>query len=168
MIDNFLSGLTLLTALGCGLIAGAFFGFSAFVMKGLARLPAAQGIAAMQSINVAAISPLFMTVLLGTAAGCVILAVSALTFWHRSGSEWLETGTLLYLGGVILVTRVFNIPPMMPCRGSILPALKERALDPLHRNLDNLESREDTRGADGCRVSHNRFARRTRTHCVNA
>ena len=51
-----------------------------------------------------------MTVLLGTAAGCVILAVSALTFWHRSGSVWLETGTLLYLGGVILVTRVFNIP----------------------------------------------------------
>jgi uncharacterized membrane protein len=110
MIDNLLFGLTLLSALGCGLIAGAFFAFSAFVMKALARLPAAQGIAAMQSINVAAISPFFMTALFGTAAACVILAVSALLAWHRSGSAWLLAGSLLYLGGVIMVTRVFNIP----------------------------------------------------------
>jgi uncharacterized membrane protein len=38
--------------LGSGLIAGVFFAFSTFVMKALARLPAAHGIAAMQSINV--------------------------------------------------------------------------------------------------------------------
>jgi uncharacterized membrane protein len=31
--------LTLLTGLGCGLTAGVFFAFSAFVMKALARLP---------------------------------------------------------------------------------------------------------------------------------
>lgn len=110
MIDNLLSGLTLLSALGSGLIAGVFFAFSAFVMKALARLPAPQGIAAMQSINVVVISPLFMTALLGTAAACVILAISALVSWHRSGSAWLLAGSLLYLGGAIVVTRVFNIP----------------------------------------------------------
>ena len=38
--------LTLVTALGCGTIAGGIFAFSAFVMKALARLPAADGIAA--------------------------------------------------------------------------------------------------------------------------
>ena len=110
MIDNFLSGLILLSALGCGLSAGVFFAFSAFVMKALARLSPAQGIAAMQSINVAAITPLFMTALLGTAAACVVLAVTALQSWHRSGSAWLLTGSLLYLVGTIMVTRVFNIP----------------------------------------------------------
>ena len=44
-------GLYWFSALGCGLIAGVFFAFSAFVMKALALLPPAQGIAAMQSIN---------------------------------------------------------------------------------------------------------------------
>jgi uncharacterized membrane protein len=110
MTVDFEIGLTLLSALGCGLIAGVFFAFSAFVMKALTRLPAAQGIAAMQSINVAAISWLFLTVLLGTAATCAVLGVTALLSWHRPGSAWLMAGSLLYLGGVIGVTRVFNIP----------------------------------------------------------
>jgi uncharacterized membrane protein len=58
MIDHLLFALTLVAALGCGLMAGVFFAFSAFVMKALARLPLAQGIAAMQSINVAVINPI--------------------------------------------------------------------------------------------------------------
>ena len=48
MIDDTLFALTLVSALGCGLIAGAFFAFSSFVMKALGRLPPPQGIAAMQ------------------------------------------------------------------------------------------------------------------------
>jgi serine/threonine-protein kinase RsbW len=39
-MDQVLFALTLLAALGCGLIAGVFFAFSSFVMKALARLPA--------------------------------------------------------------------------------------------------------------------------------
>ncbi len=38
----------LVAALGCGLVAEAFFAFSAFVMKILARLLPSEGIAAMQ------------------------------------------------------------------------------------------------------------------------
>jgi uncharacterized membrane protein len=109
-MDNFLFALTLVSALGSGLIAGVFFAFSAFVMKGLARLPAAQGIAAMQSINIAAISPLFMTALVGTATVCAVLAVFVLATWDRAGSAWLLAGSLLFIGGAIAVTRVFNIP----------------------------------------------------------
>ena len=56
-MDDLLVALTLVTALGCGLSAGALFAFSSFVMRALARLPAAQGIAAMQSINVVAVTP---------------------------------------------------------------------------------------------------------------
>jgi uncharacterized membrane protein len=70
--------------LGCGLSAGALFAFSSFVMNALARPPAAQGIAAMQSINVVAVTPLLMTALLGTAVACAALAVWALADWHDS------------------------------------------------------------------------------------
>jgi uncharacterized membrane protein len=110
MIQALLLGLTLVSALGCGLIAGVFFAFSAFVMKSLARLPPAQGIAAMQSINVAVINPLFMSAFLGTALACLILAVSSLFRWHQAGSVYLLVGSLLYLVGTILVTMVFNVP----------------------------------------------------------
>lgn len=37
--------------LGAALIGGVFFAFSSFIMKALARLPSAEGVAAMQSIN---------------------------------------------------------------------------------------------------------------------
>lgn len=110
MIDRLLFALTLFSALGCGLIAGVFFAFSAFVMKALARLPPAQGIAAMQSINVVVINPLFMAAFFGTAAGCVVMAVSSLLMWHRPGAALLLVGSLLYLVGTILVTIVFNVP----------------------------------------------------------
>jgi uncharacterized membrane protein len=89
---------------------GRSFAFSTFVMKALARLPAAQGIAAMQSINVVAINPLFMAALFGTAAGCAVLAVSSLLTWHKPGAVYLLAGSLLYLVGTILVTIVFNVP----------------------------------------------------------
>jgi uncharacterized membrane protein len=61
---------TLVAALSTGLMAGVFFAFSAFVMKALARLPIAQGIQAMQSINVTAVTPVFMAALFGSTAVC--------------------------------------------------------------------------------------------------
>jgi uncharacterized membrane protein len=110
MIDQLLFGVTLVSALGCGLIGGAFFAFSTFVMKALGRLQPAQGIAAMQSINVVVINPWFMLPFLGTAAACVFLAVASLRAWHRPGSAYLLAGSLLYLFGTLLVTIVFHIP----------------------------------------------------------
>jgi len=55
-------------------------------MAALARLPPLQGIAAMQSINVVASAPLFMTALFGTAAACVALAIIALSSWGEAGA----------------------------------------------------------------------------------
>ncbi|MEH1942353.1 MAG: anthrone oxygenase family protein [Nostoc sp.] len=102
--------LKLFSALGCGLIAGVFFGFSSFVMNALARLQPTQGIAAMQSINIMAISPLFMAVFLGTAAACIFLLISSLLKWHRPDAAYLLIGSLLYLVGTFGVTIVFNVP----------------------------------------------------------
>jgi uncharacterized membrane protein len=110
MTDKLIFALTLLSALGCGLVAGIFFAFSAFVMNALARLQAAQGIAAMQSINVAVINPMFGMAFFGTAATCAILVVSSLLRLHEPGAAYILAGGLLYLAGVILVTFLFNVP----------------------------------------------------------
>jgi uncharacterized membrane protein len=109
-MDVLLFVLTVCSALGCGLMAGTFFAFSSFAMKALGRLPPAQGIAAMQSINVAVIHPVFLGVFLGTAATCAALAVSSLFRWHHPGAAFLLAGSLLYLAGTFLVTMVFNVP----------------------------------------------------------
>ena len=105
-----LFALTLVAALGCGLVAGAFFAFSTFVMKALSRLPAREGIAAMQSINVVVLNPWFMTALFGTAVACVVALIFSLLRWNEAGAVFLLAGAVLYLVGTVLVTIVFNVP----------------------------------------------------------
>jgi len=109
MTGGVVFGLTLISALGCGLIAGAFFAFSTFVMQALERLPAPQGIAAMQSINITVINPWFLGAFLGTAAICVLLAGFALVHWQPA-SPYLVAGSALYLVGSLLVTMICNVP----------------------------------------------------------
>ena len=110
MIDDLLVALTLITALGCGLVAGILYAFSSAVMKALARLPAAQGIAAMQSINITVINPWFMGAFFGAGAACVLVVVFSLLRWSGPEAVYLLTGGLVYLIGTILVTIVFNVP----------------------------------------------------------
>ena len=115
-MDRLLTASTLLAALGSGLIAGAFFTFSAFVLAALARLPARSGIAAMQSIIVAIKSPLFLTVFFGAA----LLGLVAPLRWSEPGALYLLIGSLLYLNGPFGVTLLKNLPlnnkllPMKP------------------------------------------------------
>ncbi|HEX4572527.1 MAG TPA: hypothetical protein VH184_18985, partial [Dongiaceae bacterium] len=75
MIDRLLFALAFLSALGSGLMAGLFFAFSAFVMAALGRIVPAAGIAAMQSINVTILNPLFFSVFFGTVATSLLLGV---------------------------------------------------------------------------------------------
>jgi uncharacterized membrane protein len=110
MLDRYLFWLTFTAAIGCGLNAGVFFAFSTFVMPALARLKPDRGIAAMQSINITAINPLFMLVLLGTGVACIFLTIMLLLKWHQLSAAYLLVGGLLYLVGVIGVTIAFNVP----------------------------------------------------------
>jgi uncharacterized membrane protein len=110
MADQLFFALKLGTALGCSLMAGLFFAFSVAVMRGLARLPAAEGIAAMNAINIAIVNPLFLLVFLGTAAGCILVSILSVLRWSNPGSAYLLFGCAAYLIGSILVTAVFNIP----------------------------------------------------------
>ena len=87
-----------------------FFAFSRFVMTALRRLPAPQGIAAMQSINVAAISPAFMTALFGTAAACIALIVVGRRDWASRSAGYLLAGSALYLVGTIGLTIAYHVP----------------------------------------------------------
>ncbi|MGH9891209.1 MAG: DUF1772 domain-containing protein [bacterium] len=109
-VDRLLFALTLCAALGCGVVAGIFFAFSAFVMKALSRLPPGEGIAAMQSINVAVLNPWFMVAFFGTAVACVLASISSLLRWHQPGALYVLAGSVLYLVGTLLVTMVFNVP----------------------------------------------------------
>lgn len=102
--------LKLFAILGCGIVAGVFFAFSTFVMPALARLEPAQGIAAMQSINIKAINPWFMTALFGTGTVCLFLAVISLLKWHQPTAIYLLVGSLFYLVGTVGVTIIFNVP----------------------------------------------------------
>jgi uncharacterized membrane protein len=110
IIDGLLFTFTFIAVLGCGLMAGLFFAFSVSVMKALARLPSGAGIAAMQSINVAIINPVFLAAFFGTAAASVFLIIAALLRWRDPGAVYLLIGGALYLVGTFWVTVAFNVP----------------------------------------------------------
>ena len=110
IIDDLLFAVKLLSALGCGLMAGLFFAFSVSVMRALAGLPSTAGVAAMQSINVTIINPMFLAAFFGTAAACLLIMVVSLLRWHDPGATYLLVGSSLYLLGTFLVTLVFNVP----------------------------------------------------------
>ncbi|WP_030933228.1 DUF1772 domain-containing protein [Streptomyces sp. NRRL S-646] len=110
MIDGPYFWLTVLGVLGTGLVAGVFCGFSTFVMKGLAALPPAQGVAAMNAINVTAVMPAFMLVFVGSAVLCAVLAVVTFVLWPDDGRVELLVGSALYLFGSFGVTMVANVP----------------------------------------------------------
>lgn len=101
--------ISVVAALGAALIGGVFFAFSSFVMKALARLPAAEGIAAMQSINIVVINRSFLGVFFGTAVLSLVLAIVSVLRWDQP-SIWLLAGGISYLVGTLLVTRSRNIP----------------------------------------------------------
>src|SRR3712207_3274003 len=100
-MDGPLYALTLAAGLGCRPVGGVFFAFSSFVMAALGRLPSAGGIAAMQSINVLAVTPAFMTALFATAAVCLALSVMALVSPDGNAPALVISGGAAYLIGVV-------------------------------------------------------------------
>jgi uncharacterized membrane protein len=110
MNDRFLFSSTLFATIGAGIIAGLFFTFSVVVMRSLDRLPAAQGIAAMQSINKVIINPLFMLFFMGTAVVSVGLGIVGALRLDRPEGKWLLAGAALYLVGSFVLTMAYNVP----------------------------------------------------------
>jgi uncharacterized membrane protein len=110
MIDGPYLALVVAGVVATGLVAGVFCGFSTFVMRGLAALPPAQGVAAMNAINVAAVAPAFMILFLGSAVLCAVIAVVTFVLWPDDGKVELLLGSALYLFGAFGLTVVANVP----------------------------------------------------------
>jgi uncharacterized membrane protein len=105
-----MSSLVLVTTLGSGIVAGIWFAFSNFVTAALAQRPAAEGVAAMQAINVRVQNPGFFAVFLGTGALSLVLGGLALARWGAPGAAAALAGAVLYLVGSIGVTVFGNVP----------------------------------------------------------
>lgn len=102
--------LTFVALLGSGLIAGLFFAFSSFVMKGLSNLPPEEGISAMQSINAAVYNPLFMIAFVGTGAVSLFLIGVSVFNSESPFALYLLSAGLLYAVGSVGVTGAVNVP----------------------------------------------------------
>jgi uncharacterized membrane protein len=102
--------MTIICAVGAGTVAGAFFPFSTFAMKGLQRLAPAQGAAAMQAINREAPRLPLMLQLFGTGAAILALMVSAAANLPDTASVYQLIAGALYIVGVVVVTGVYHVP----------------------------------------------------------
>jgi uncharacterized membrane protein len=110
MTLNFTDALFIATALGTGLIAGAFYAFSSFIMRALGQLTGRDGLVAMQAINVAAVTPLFMLGFIATALLSIIVLVVALAQRDAAGTYFAVAGAALYLVGCFGLTVTRNVP----------------------------------------------------------
>ncbi|MFI6940839.1 DUF1772 domain-containing protein [Streptomyces sp. NPDC050418] len=110
MIEGPYFALTLVTALGCGLMAGVFFAFSTSVMQTFGALPWPQGLVAMQKLNRLIMNPVFLGVFVGTALLSAVLAVMTFVIWPDEGAWELLIGCVLYLVGSFGVTASANVP----------------------------------------------------------
>ena len=99
-----------LALLGSLLIAGVFFAFSNFIMGALGRLESANGMAAMQSINVVVLNPAFLGIFAGTAVVSLFAAGLAVAAWGVAPALWFIAGAVSYCLGTFFLTGVGNVP----------------------------------------------------------
>ena len=109
-MSPFAQTMTIFCAVGAGTAAGTFFTFSTFTIKGLKRLAPAQGAAAMQAINKEAPTPLYMLLLFGTGAACLVLMIYAALHLQDSASRYQLIACALYIVGVVLLTAGYHVP----------------------------------------------------------
>ena len=115
-----------LSAIGCGLLAGLYFAFSAFVMTSLGRVGQAAGIAAMNAINKVIVQSLFLPVFMGSTLTCLALALLAPFRWSEPGAALWLAGGVLYVVGMFVVTMLFNVP-LNNALAAVQPASTEAA-----------------------------------------
>jgi uncharacterized membrane protein len=96
-------------ALGCALLGGVYFAFSAFIMRAL-REAGMPGVTAMNAINRVILKSGFMPLFLGTTLASAALAVIGLLRPLAPGSWLLIAGGLLYVSGMFGVTMLCNVP----------------------------------------------------------
>lgn len=109
-MDKLVTTVSVITALGSALVAGILFAFSNTFMKALGKLPTAQGVSTFQTVNTTILNPLFLLLFVGTGVLSLVLAVLSVVRWSQPGSSFLLIGSLLYIIGVVIETRVIHLP----------------------------------------------------------
>lgn len=96
--------------LSCGILAGVYFTFSAFIMRALDRINPDAAVSAMASINRMILRSAFMALFMTSSAAALTLAV--LAPFHREGQETMQmaAGGVIYVIGVFVCTIAFNLP----------------------------------------------------------
>ena len=110
MIQSIYSALLWFSAIGCGLMAGLYFAFSAFIMTALARVPLAHGVSAMQSINAVFLKSPFMPLFYGTTLASLALAGIAFFDWSGIATTATMAAGIIYILGMFVCTLAFNVP----------------------------------------------------------
>ena len=97
-------------AIGSALVAGIFYGFSVIVMRGFARIDAAEATRAMQAINVVVLNAWFFSAFFGTALLAIAATIYAVTIGTGPAEIATWIASALYLFGCIGVTIAGNVP----------------------------------------------------------
>ncbi len=110
MIEPAVTLLLWLSALGCAVMAGLYFAFSAFIMRALGEIDRAAGIAAMNAINRVILRSAFMPIYLGSTLTSLGLGAIALLSWGEPGAAPMLAGAAIYVLGMFGVTMARNVP----------------------------------------------------------
>lgn len=109
-METFFTATLWLAAIGCGLMAGVYFTFSAFVMQALAAIPTPSAIKAMNSINKVIVSSAFLPLFFGTTIAAFLLIGQSLFTDSLAQVTSPALGGVIYLIGMFICTIAFNIP----------------------------------------------------------
>ncbi|HET9217085.1 MAG TPA: anthrone oxygenase family protein [Terriglobia bacterium] len=109
-IPHVINYLLWLGAVGCGLLGGVYFAFSAFIMTALGRIDPTQGKSAMNSINSTILRSSFMPLFFGTTIVSGALVAVAIFWSSEPGATLMLAGAVIYIFGMTLCTIFFNVP----------------------------------------------------------
>jgi uncharacterized membrane protein len=109
-MSDVVPALTVAAAVSSAVLTGVLFAFSTSVLPALVQRPAAEGMAAMQTMNRTILTPGFGLVFGGSALLCLAVAVSAPFTGDQPGAGWRFVGGVLYVAGVTLETLAVNVP----------------------------------------------------------
>ena len=110
LLSNHIDTVTLVLGVASAILGGVFFAFSMFVMAALGNLKPAEGIRAMQRINIDVFCRSFMLLFLGLPVVMLCIGVMALLNLTEPYAIRLLLAASVFLVGVFMVTVLGNVP----------------------------------------------------------
>ena len=102
--------ISLSIAIASAVMAGVFFAFSSFVMTALGKVKPAEGIRAMQRINIDVFCWSFSLLFFGLPLALFGLGIFSIWQWSQADSIYYLIASSVYLAGCFFVTGAGNVP----------------------------------------------------------